>query len=81
MNIPLRSGFLAEVATYVSRIMNMTATGPAKVKAFNRNTHPGPTADTAIPATAGPTRRAILKEVELSPTALGSLLGGTNEEM
>ena len=44
-------------------------------------TQPVPTREISPPATAGPMRRAILKHIELSPTALGSERGGTSSEM
>ena len=48
--------------------------------AFNRNTHPEPTAAISTPASAGPIMRAALNEVELRPTAFDKSSSPTNSE-
>jgi hypothetical protein len=58
----------------------MANTVKPKVTALIRNTHPAPTATVSRPATAGPIRRAPLKEAELSATAFERLSSGTSSE-
>ena len=66
-----------EVNSLVRSRPSASSTAP-NVTALIRNTHPTPTRATSAPATAGPTRRAALKDAEFSATALPRYLVGTS---